>query len=294
VIHAASVQSPGIIQLKTPESAAGVLAPKTKGTLILASLVENIPLDFLALFSSTISIAGGFGQVDSCAANAFLDAFANQRSVKNGAFTVAINWSAFQWDQWMLPATTNPSLQEQLQQNLMRNGTSAGEGAQIFKRIIGDTLSQVIVCPQDLASLIEQTDNFTVTSFLEVTKTSTETHPRPALSTPYVEPGNEIEQTIASIWQESFGITQVGVEDNFFDLDGNSLLAIQIVTRLRRAFDIELPMTSLFDAPTVSKLARKVKELKSEPAPVSQLEKLLSEIEMLSADDARQKFAEEQ
>ena len=294
VIHAASVQSPGIIQLKTPESAAGVLAPKTKGTLILASLVENIPLDFLALFSSTISIAGGFGQVDSCAANAFLDAFANQRSVKSGAFTVAINWSAFQWDQWMLPATTNPGLQEQLQQNLMRNGTSAGEGAQIFKRIIGDTLSQVIVCPQDLASLIEQTDNFTVTSFLEVTKTSTETHPRPALSTPYVEPGNEIEQTIASIWQESFGITQVGVEDNFFDLDGNSLLAIQIVTRLRRAFDIELPMTSLFDAPTVSKLARKVEELKSEPAPVSQLEKLLSEIEMLSADDARQKFAEEQ
>ena len=64
VIHAAALPPSGLIQLKTPEQAAQILAPKVQGTLILDRLLRGIPLDFLLLFSSmSSSTGGGPGQV---------------------------------------------------------------------------------------------------------------------------------------------------------------------------------------------------------------------------------------
>ncbi|MEP6912015.1 MAG: KR domain-containing protein, partial [bacterium] len=294
VIHAANTPGAGIIQLKTRETAAAVLVPKTKGTLVLASLTKDLQLDFFALFSSSVSIAGGFGQVDSCAANTFLDAFAHHRSVDDTGMTVSINWSSFQWDQWQMPAGAE-GLQAQLQQNLQRNGISAGESMETFDQIISDTLRQVIVCPEDLASVMKKTEEFTVANFLAAMAKppSAEAHPRPAIAIPYVAPRNEIEQMIAWVWQEAFGIAPVGVEDNFFELAGNSLLAIQIVTRLRRTFEVELPLTSLFDAPTISELAQRIGARRNPQLEIPGMEQILSEIEALSLDEAVKKFAEE-
>ena len=95
VIHAAGTLDDGLIQLKTPQSALGVLAPKVKGTLILDDVLGDEPRDFFALFSSVSSILGIEGQVDYSAANAFLDAFASSRSARGACQTVAINWSAW-------------------------------------------------------------------------------------------------------------------------------------------------------------------------------------------------------
>ncbi|MEP7338448.1 MAG: beta-ketoacyl synthase N-terminal-like domain-containing protein [Acidobacteriota bacterium] len=296
VIHAANEPGAGLIQLKTAEMAAAVLEPKTKGALVLATLIKDWPLDFCALFSSSVAVAGGFGQVDACAANAFLDALANERARNGEAFTVAVDWSAFQWDQWQIPvAMGTPELQAQLQENLQQNGIAASESLAAFERILGDALPQVIVCPQDLNLIIAQTDAFTVASLLETMKSarSQQAHPRPALAVSYQPPRDEVEQAIAGVWQEAFGIAQIGVEDNFFDLAGNSLLAIQIVTRLRQAFAVELPLTSLFDAPTVAELARKIQELRFEHLEMEGMELLLSEIEGLSPDEAERQFAAE-
>src|SRR6185503_17414425 len=61
VIHSAGV---GVIQLKTDEAAAKVIAPKVAGTRALMDALDGAPLDFVALCSSTIAVAGGLGQVD--------------------------------------------------------------------------------------------------------------------------------------------------------------------------------------------------------------------------------------
>ena len=95
VIHAAGAPGDGLIQRKTGAAAAQVLAPKVQGALTLAQALRDVPLDWMMLCSSLTAITGGLGQVDYCAANAFLDAFAAARTQRDGAFTVAINWDSW-------------------------------------------------------------------------------------------------------------------------------------------------------------------------------------------------------
>lgn len=97
VIHAAGVPSGGMIQLKTPAMSDKVLAPKIQGTQVLESIFADTTLDFLVLCSSLTSVVGRFGQVDYTAANAYLDAWAQDFHQRTGTFTVAINWGA--WDE---------------------------------------------------------------------------------------------------------------------------------------------------------------------------------------------------
>ena len=96
VVHAAGVAGGGIIQLKTPAMANNVLAPKVAGTRVLEKLLQDTPLDFFVMCSSRSSVLGGFGNVDYCAANAYLDAFAHYKRAQDGCLTVSVDWDAWQ------------------------------------------------------------------------------------------------------------------------------------------------------------------------------------------------------
>ncbi|WP_338282824.1 amino acid adenylation domain-containing protein, partial [Corallococcus caeni] len=74
----------------------------------------------------------------------------------------------------------------------------------------------------------------------------------------YVAPRTKTEEVLTNIWAQVLGAKQVGVEDSFFELGGHSLLATQAVSRIRTAFNIDLPLRALFESPTVAELARKV------------------------------------
>jgi acyl carrier protein len=75
-----------------------------------------------------------------------------------------------------------------------------------------------------------------------------------------VPPSDELEQEIAEIWQEVFGIQRIGIHDNFFELGGDSLAALQLVSRLGKAIGVELRVPSLFEAPTIATLAGFIEE----------------------------------
>ena len=90
----------------------------------------------------------------------------------------------------------------------------------------------------------------------------------PARARGPVAPRNEVEQTIAEIWQSLLGYERIGVHDDFFELGGHSLLALQVLSRVREAFEVELSMRAIFECRTVAELAEVVgKALASELGP---------------------------
>lgn len=93
VIHAAGVPGGTLMEAQSAQTAGAVLGPKVFGTLALAEAFRDDPLDFVALCSSVTAVAGGLGQVDYCAGNAFLDAFARSGSAPWPV--VSVNWGAW-------------------------------------------------------------------------------------------------------------------------------------------------------------------------------------------------------
>jgi amino acid adenylation domain-containing protein len=92
----------------------------------------------------------------------------------------------------------------------------------------------------------------------------------------YVAPASELEQTIALIWQEVLQLEKVGVNDNFFDLGGHSLLLARVHNQLRDVLDKQIPMVELFRYPTVGSLAR---YLAQEQEPQSSLQESVDRAE---------------
>ena len=79
---------------------------------------------------------------------------------------------------------------------------------------------------------------------------------RTNLTQEFAVPRTEIEELVAQAWREALRIENLGIYDNFFELGGHSLFATQIVARLHEAFNREVPLRVLFDAPTVAELAQ--------------------------------------
>ena len=82
----------------------------------------------------------------------------------------------------------------------------------------------------------------------------------------YVAPQTSIEEVLVKIWAEVLGIKRVSIRDNFFELGGHSLLATQLVSRVRDAFGVELPLRRVFEAPTIAELSKIVESLKDKNA----------------------------
>ncbi|MCA1579523.1 MAG: phosphopantetheine-binding protein, partial [Acidobacteria bacterium] len=91
----------------------------------------------------------------------------------------------------------------------------------------------------------------------------------------YEGPRTAVEEVLCDIWREVLQVERVGVTESFFELGGHSLLATQLMSRVRDAFQIELPLRTLFEKPTVAELALKVEEI------------LIQEIDSLSDDEAQ-------
>jgi len=127
-----------------------------------------------------------------------------------------------------------------------------------FKRILAHPgLPQVVVSTKNFQRLKQRVSTFNQTRLIEEVEriqSSRALHPRPNLPYPYVAPSNEKEEMLAAIWQELLGLEPVGVADNFFDLGGDSILGLQIISRARKQ-GFATTAAELFDTPTIAELA---------------------------------------
>ncbi|MEU4568029.1 beta-ketoacyl synthase N-terminal-like domain-containing protein [Micromonospora sp. NPDC023956] len=94
--------------------------------------------------------------------------------------------------------------------------------------------------------------------------------------------GDEVERTVAEVWREVLGVSGFGPEDDFYQLGGNSLFAMQIIARLRQHFG-DLPMSVIFEAPTVTGLAAAIRVWQGQGIGLDEFEALLAEIEATPA-----------
>ncbi|MGH7794619.1 MAG: condensation domain-containing protein, partial [Candidatus Binatia bacterium] len=89
---------------------------------------------------------------------------------------------------------------------------------------------------------------------------STQYQTRPEPETPFA-PSSTLAEKIADIWAQVLKVNRIRIDDNFFELGGHSLLATRVISRLRDAFRVELPLRSLFESPTAAGLAERIETL---------------------------------
>ncbi|MDR0927074.1 MAG: acyltransferase domain-containing protein [Ignavibacteria bacterium] len=152
------------------------------------------------------------------------------------------------------------------------------EGITAFERIMAypyDT--NIIVSPYNLHKSIN-TAREDANEKIEKESTAT-TYDRPELSSDYNAPTNEIEETLSRIWGQVLGIGQIGINDNFYELGGNSLLVVQLISNISGAFDIQLPVDIFKDSPTIAELASSILDMLIQDIDESELSNILDEIE---------------
>jgi acyl carrier protein len=198
------------------------------------------------LISSIASVLGGVAVAAYTAANTFVDAFTNKQNQREEFDWLSVNW---------FHAEEHDS-EDMFQQ----------ETAEAFQRVLdNNSMLQTALWRSDLNIAINKWVKRESTlsakkSQIQVIATPA-LYPRLNLRNAYVAPSNESESKIAKHYQEFLGIEQVGIHDNFFDLGGNSLIGTQLIAQLRQDFQIQVPLLSLLEAPTVEELSLVIEEL---------------------------------
>jgi acyl transferase domain-containing protein/acyl carrier protein len=278
IVHAAGVAGGGLLQLRGRPEAARVLAPKIQGTLYLHELFPD--LDFLVLCSSVTAVLGGIGQADYCAANAFMDAFAVAHSEQRNQRILSVNWDAWQ-EVGMAVHTVVPREWKADLTSSLQEAIKPVEGKAVFEMVLGAGLPQLVVSTHDFPRRVREAQATQLPRAADVKMPGTR-YARPDSAGPYEAPNGDLEIQLAGVWSEVLGIEPVGRNDNFFELGGHSLLAIQLISRVREVFRIEVRMGSVFENTTPASFAQMLLALESQPGEMEQIAQIVNAIGAMS------------
>ena len=157
----------------------------------------------------------------------------------------------------------------------LQRGMTPGDGQEAFRYILSATeLPQIVVSTTSLQSAIAEARNSPVLKLAEKTSDTLlphTLHPRPGMQTPYVAPRDESEMRIAESWQRVLGVAEIGIHDNYFDLGGDSVQAIQIIAQMNRK-GFHLTPQQLFQHQTVAELAHAAAGSQPIPQKASEVE----------------------
>ncbi|HEY0093110.1 MAG TPA: KR domain-containing protein, partial [Archangium sp.] len=248
VIHAAGLPAGGLSQLRTRQGVEEILRPKVQGARVLERLLGNTPLDFLLLCSSLTAVVGDFGQVDHCAANAFLDALAQQRAAEGQRHVVSLAWDTWREVGQAVTTALPPGL-EHLREQMIAHAITSREGLDVFGRALAVMQPHLVVSTRELSAVRAQSPGLPPELLAGASSASVST----AGAT--VAPDG-VQAVLADIWQRLLGIERVQAHDNFFDLGGNSLIGLKLVGEVKQRLGVDMPIVHLFQNPTLGGLAK--------------------------------------
>lgn len=250
------------------------LGPKAHGAVVLDRVLGEEPVDFVLLVSSIASILGGLGYMAYAAGNLFLDAFARSKRLAGDS-----RWLSVNWDAWSFAEITSAP-QQGLAALMMREA----EGIETLARILNtDDVSEIIVSTGDLDLRIAQWVG-REEAMLHAPQ-RLELHPRPAVSTVWAAPRNDLDRVVAGIWETLLGVDRIGIQDNFFELGGHSLLVTQVLSRVKETFRVSVPLRKLFEGPTVGELSDCIASLDTKPGRAEKVAKALLTVQKMSSQE---------
>ena len=243
VIHAAvqpASETYREIRTLTPADRAAAFHAKAGGLSALEQVFAEVPPDFFMLFSSLSAVLGGLGFAAYAGANSVLDATARERQRTSKATWISVNW-----DGWDFEAA--PTGQSAFESRLRSESITPEEGRAAFEFLFNGCFSgQVAVSTTDLADRQARGHQ----SPLPETGKHTGSMDEHADSGP--------ETAMAALWCAALGLEQVGPHDDFFALNGDSLLGTRLIAQINRHFNSRLEVRALFEHPTVAGLTARL------------------------------------
>ncbi|MBD2800447.1 SDR family NAD(P)-dependent oxidoreductase [Xenorhabdus sp. M] len=225
------------------------LEAKQKGITVLEKVLAEVDYDFCVVISSLAPILGGLGFYAYAAASAYLDAFVIQHNQCNQN-----NWALINWDGWEVAVKSD--LNEKIGTSLSHLLITKEEGILLLADVLNyQEKAALIISTADINARIAQ---WSKPSQLEEQGSDSrhkEYSCRPDLECDFIAARNEIETKLIGIWEAFLRIKPLGVEDDFFDLGGNSLKAITLLSQIHKSCNIDVPLTYFFKHPTVKEIA---------------------------------------
>lgn len=155
--------------------------------------------------------------------------------------------------------------QEEYFKQLLRS-MPVSDALDAFDRILNQEYSRVVISVEQLQPLIERSNaarKLGIHSFLADQNLAVARRTRPDLGTPLQVAQNDTQARLVKIWKDLLGLGDVGIDDNFFDLGGDSLIAIRLLSRCREEFQVDQTLAGLLDHPTIVELAQRIEQLRA-------------------------------
>ncbi len=265
VVHTAGVLDDGILSTLTPERLETVFRPKVDAVLNLHELTADLDLAAFVLFSSAAGVLGNAGQANYAAANAFLDAVAQQRRAEGRAAT------SLAWGLWAQPSGMTGHLVGADQSRMTRGGAlalSSVDGMDLFDAALRTEQAALVPARMDFAALRGQAAAGQLPAlFGQLVRLPRQAAQSGTASTqPLVErltglpEADQIRALLDLVRGQAAtvlgGFTALDAEQAFKDVGFDSLTAVELRNRLTAATGVRLPATLVFDYPTPAALAR--------------------------------------
>ncbi len=270
IIHAAGTVSRGAICDGTRDELRAMFSSKVEAAEWITECIGQPDLDFVLFCSSISAVLPTLGLASYCAANAWLDGFATMYDNPAGTRVMSINWDRWRDPEWMVNPDV-PAALEGVRKGLEQYAIRPSEGLVAFDKALSYPVPQLVISTRDL----EQVQRATMHSAAKSATTTKSSESSSAGGHSGVEvltgSDNEIEAVIMSIWEELLGVP-VHLEDNFFELGGHSLNGVQVLSRVRERFGVNLPLRSLFELVTPLQLAERIRLMHWALNPVQEVE----------------------
>ncbi len=262
IVHSAGVLDDGVMTQQTPARFAKTFAPKVQGSWHLHQYSQNIPLDFFVCFSSQSSLLGNGGQANYASANAFMDALMHQRQTM-GLPALSINWGG-----WSEVGMAKELMEKE------DEAISPQQGVELFGALLVQDMPQAGAVPlqwRKFSQKLPSLAGFPVLSKLikpskstTVGRSSLQQQSSQAFSQASVEEQHEILQNHIKSEIEPIVGTVPADEENFFvDLGMDSLMSIQLSTRLTAYIGVSVSVTTILEHPTVPRLSQALSKMLS-------------------------------